>query len=299
MVLLGQSSQRGTSSVVLGNRTSPTGAEWNPREFIKFTPAAFEFHRNGSGEDINYPDFPSGGWVHHAVVKAGPVLTYYRNGTASGTVTISQGTAHPQPLYFGGDQASENWSGLMDDVALWTKALPASSIAGLAAGLVTPLTAPTDANGGGALVTQIAGGTNTHYFRRSFIFSGQSGPHHSIAAAPQRRWRGVLSEWHGGDALQHARRDGQPRHAGGLRNHQRDAVAGDDHSWQRTAGWTECPCGGDPSDHALQPGHGVRRLAGCLQAAPAPDEILSPVVFNEISSVLDAVFRVELTTYFG
>ena len=96
------SGETGTSSVILGNRYSPSGSDFNPREFIKFTPAQFEFHRNGGGENIDHPDLPTGSWVHHAVVKKGASLTYYRNGTAAGSTTITQPTQNPQPLYFGG-----------------------------------------------------------------------------------------------------------------------------------------------------------------------------------------------------
>lgn len=160
----------GDNSVVVGNRFAPFGGDWNPREFIKFTPSAFEFHRNGSGENIDYPNFPTNVWIHHAVVKSGPTLTYYRDGAAAGSAIVSQPLLYPQPLYFGGDQSQENWRGRLDDVALWTKALPAASVAGMADGTYTPLTAPTDGTGGGSLKTEIAAAT-THYFRCVFSFT--------------------------------------------------------------------------------------------------------------------------------
>src|SRR6185503_7650611 len=45
--------------------------------------------------------------------------------------------------YFGGDAAAgENWGGTLDDVAVWSNAMPASSIRGLARGTFTPANAP-------------------------------------------------------------------------------------------------------------------------------------------------------------
>ena len=163
------SSQIG-GNVILGNRYSPSGADWSPREFIKFTSDAFQYDTN-SVLFVNYADIPTGTWVHHAMVKQGSLLTYYRNGVATNSASISAGQNNAQPFYFGGDKGGERWAGRLDDIAVWTKALPASSIASLANGTVTPLTAPTGSSGS-ALTTQVAQGPTTHYFRKSFTFSG-------------------------------------------------------------------------------------------------------------------------------
>ena len=159
-----------SGNVVVGNRTSPTGADWSPREFIKFTPQSLQFDHNAV-DNLDYTDMTLNTWQHHALVKQGTLLTYYRNGVASGTLNITAGQNNPQPLFFGGDQTSENTPGRIDDVAVWTKALPAASIASLASGSVTPLTAPTGSSGG-TLTTAVALGPTTHYFRKSFTFSG-------------------------------------------------------------------------------------------------------------------------------
>jgi hypothetical protein len=164
-------SSQSSGNVVLGNRYSTSGGEWNPREFIKFTPQSLQFHRSAVGEDIDYADMPLSAWVHHALVKQGTSLTYYRNGVSTGSRLISQGLNNPQPFFFGGDRTLENWAGRLDEIAIWTKALPASSIQGIASGTLTPLTAPTG-NPGGALTTQLTQGPTTHYFRRSFTFNG-------------------------------------------------------------------------------------------------------------------------------
>ncbi|HCQ32050.1 MAG TPA: hypothetical protein DIV54_01035, partial [Verrucomicrobiales bacterium] len=141
------------NSIILGNRFAPNGLDFSPRQFIKFTPSRLEWHMNGQGNNnLEYPDLPPGQWQHHALVKAGSTLTYFRNGTQASTGSISNGLDQPQPLYFGGETSGgggEFFNGSLDDPAIWEKALPSSSIAGLAGGTLTPLTAPTIDGGGG------------------------------------------------------------------------------------------------------------------------------------------------------
>lgn len=75
------------NNVVFGNRYGPEGSDFSPREFIKFTPRQFEFHYGGGGAgNVDYDDYvPDDGWIHHVAVKAGNVITYYRNGEAVGS----------------------------------------------------------------------------------------------------------------------------------------------------------------------------------------------------------------------
>jgi hypothetical protein len=148
------------TSVIVGNRYKPGGGDWAPREFIKFTNASFEWHRNAAGEDINYDDMAGttaapGPWIHHVVVKKGAGLTYYRNGAIAATSSITAAPINPQPFFFGGDGSTgsvqEPWSGYLDDVATWTKALPAQAVTGLFNGTYTPATAPTKATPSGGI----------------------------------------------------------------------------------------------------------------------------------------------------
>lgn len=167
--------QQGTNSnVVLGNRRGPNGEDFSPREFIKFTTNKAEWHENGTSlSNIDIETIPAETWIHHAVVKDGTSLTYYRDGLASGSSLLSTGLNNPQPFYFGGDQEIENWAGRLDEPAIWERALPASAIAGLADGTFTPDTAPTrDVTGSNLLGTELADGTNTYYFRNTFDFAG-------------------------------------------------------------------------------------------------------------------------------
>jgi hypothetical protein len=135
---------------ILGNRYTEAGGttDYAPREFTKFTPTNFEYHRNAAGENLNYADFlnPTA-WTHVSVVKQANHLISYRNGLVNGVsrITVTQNNAHP--LYFGGDRNNENWTGKLDDIAVWSNALPASSVAGLAKGTFNPATAPTTASG--------------------------------------------------------------------------------------------------------------------------------------------------------
>lgn len=150
------SAQGANNNVIVGNRFPDAG-------WIKFTTNAFEFRdiTPNYNATLDYPNFATGTWVHHAVVKKAGVFTYFRNGLAWGRSTVGVDTPSV-PLYFGGDQFQENWAGLLDDVATWTNALPVTSVAALAAGTVTPLTAPTTAPAPPATIpalTETFGGT--------------------------------------------------------------------------------------------------------------------------------------------
>ena len=117
------------NNIVFGNRYNKSGAEFNPREFNKFTPSKFEWHFNGAGQDVDYPDFPTNKWTHHAVVKAGSRLTYYRDGVVMvDTNTITGAPINAQPLYLGGQGAVERGKGLADEVAIFDRALSAAEV---------------------------------------------------------------------------------------------------------------------------------------------------------------------------
>jgi hypothetical protein len=115
------------NDIILGNRMDGNAVDFVPRQFIKFTPTKFEWHMNGNGNDnLEYDDIPADVWLHHAVVKTGDQLTYYRNGIEASSGTFTQPLDFPQPLFFGGDNEGaegENWSGLMSDVRIYNRAL--------------------------------------------------------------------------------------------------------------------------------------------------------------------------------
>lgn len=136
-----KSDQVADTAVVLGNRYDPTGAEFVPRQFVKFTTLSFEWHSNGAGQDINYPDFESGVWVHHTVVKDADTLFYYRDGILTSARSITDAPDQQLPLYFGGQGPNgvEAWRGYLSDVRLFNGALSSASVDALAKGqLVTP-----------------------------------------------------------------------------------------------------------------------------------------------------------------
>jgi len=138
----------GNNDVTLGNRYLNTetqgGSTW-----IKFTPTGFEFNPGATKITNNVADDV---WVHRAVVKNGSTLTLYVNGASVGTSTVTADRPTAVPFYIGGDRHNEQWAGMLDDVAIWTDALPPSSIAGLANGTYTPGTAPIPEPAGLALV---------------------------------------------------------------------------------------------------------------------------------------------------
>jgi hypothetical protein len=119
------------NAVILGNRS---GGVQSPLQFIKFTPTNFEYYRAGVQQLLPY-GVPLGQWVHLAVVKNGSTLTYYANGSPVRTATAG-GDIETNPLYFGGDPgaAGEFANALLDEVALWTRALNTTEITALVNG---------------------------------------------------------------------------------------------------------------------------------------------------------------------
>ena len=175
-VWVNQDDADNVNAVVLGNRT---GGQENPLQFIKVTPTNFEYYSGGGDPIIPYA-IPNQRWVHLAVAKTGPTLTYYVNGESvgSGETSADMGA---NPFYIGGDpNASREFAdGLIDDVAVWTRALPIEAIEGLAAGTYDPLTAPTILTDGPvvpdglpATTTELPADLTTYYFRNDFFFEG-------------------------------------------------------------------------------------------------------------------------------
>ena len=124
------------NNIVFGNRWGPDGTDFAPREFVKLTPRAFEWHFNAGGENVPGDNtlFEVGVWAHILVVKSGTTLTYYRNGVEVASSEITGGPVNPQPLYLGGQAnsagvAAENFAGLFDEVAVFDRALSADEVA--------------------------------------------------------------------------------------------------------------------------------------------------------------------------
>jgi hypothetical protein len=146
----------GGNNLILGNRYSYTGSD--PLEFVKFTPAKFEFYNNDPDYlmTIDYEDIPGGVWIHHAGVKKGTTLTYYRNGVEAGTSTITK-TIQANPFYMAGEPAGGGrWEGWLSDVRIYDKALTLDEIQQVMRG--DPLLAwnPSPANGSTPNIRQAA-----------------------------------------------------------------------------------------------------------------------------------------------
>jgi hypothetical protein len=122
-----KSAQGPNNDIIIGNRFNTANAELTPRQFVKLTPSAFEWHWNGAGQNVDFPDLPQDVWMHLAVVKDGPALTYYRDGVPTGTATITGAPDQDLPLFFGG-QGVENWRGYLSDVRLFSTALTDAQI---------------------------------------------------------------------------------------------------------------------------------------------------------------------------
>jgi hypothetical protein len=112
---------------------------------------------NGNGDDnLEYDDLPGGEWIHHAVVKTGDQLVYYRNGVEASSGTITQPLDGPMPLFFGGDNtgmSGENWRGMLSDIRIYERALNEDEVAELAAR--PKAYAPRPANGNMAVLTPL------------------------------------------------------------------------------------------------------------------------------------------------
>ena len=163
-----------TTSVIMGNRTAVTGADTSPREFFKITPGSTQYARNGTVTLNNYADLGTNAWTHMCLVKRGLNLDYYQNGIFVQTVPLLGAMVNTQmPFYVGGDRKTtpfinEHFQGRVDDVGLWTRALAAGEIAGLAGFNPNSPVLPSPAE----QTTNAVTGTGPRYFRKMFTFTG-------------------------------------------------------------------------------------------------------------------------------
>lgn len=94
--------------VILGNRWHINGGT---DYFMKFTPLQMEYYHAGANDVIDYADIPSDNvWRHHAVVKRGDTLFYYRDGVLQNTRSVTANML-AMPFYVGGDPYGECWQG--------------------------------------------------------------------------------------------------------------------------------------------------------------------------------------------
>ena len=105
------------SDVVLGNRIGPEDSK-----FIKFTPLRFVYQNHEHDGTIEY-SIPTEVWINLAVVKDGPVLTYYSNGDSVGTGIVTKNMSS-NPLFFGGDPETpygsiEHAACVLDEIQIW------------------------------------------------------------------------------------------------------------------------------------------------------------------------------------
>ncbi|MGY8687804.1 MAG: LamG domain-containing protein, partial [Verrucomicrobiales bacterium] len=118
------------NNIVFGNRWGPDGVDFAPREFIKFTPRVFEWHFDGAPQNTGGAEtmFVVDEWSHNLVVKRGADFVYYRNGEELIAAEITAGPVNEQPLYIGGQNGNEVFSGLFDEVAIFGRALSVAEV---------------------------------------------------------------------------------------------------------------------------------------------------------------------------
>ncbi|MFT5402933.1 MAG: hypothetical protein ACI9DF_001764 [Verrucomicrobiales bacterium] len=118
------------NNIVLGNRWGSDGVDFAPREFVKFTPRVFEWHVEAAGQNVPGDNtmLVVGEWAHNIVVKSGSTLTYYRDGVELASSEVTAAPANAQPLYLGGQNDAEIFSGLFDEVAVFGRALSVDEV---------------------------------------------------------------------------------------------------------------------------------------------------------------------------
>jgi hypothetical protein len=129
----GFTSSTGGNDVILGNRY---GGTTSPLQFVKFTPTNFEYYNGDNTSFINYPDIPSGVWVHNATVKQGATLTYYRDGIEVLSIKLTK-TVNANPFYMGAWWLQRRTSlvRLPGDVRLYNKAVSRLEVLAAMAGV--------------------------------------------------------------------------------------------------------------------------------------------------------------------
>jgi len=104
----------------------------NTIQYIKFTPAKFDYYHNAIGSmGINYDDIPASQWIHHAVVKSVYNFKYYRNGILNKQANFAK-KIDPCPFYIGGDALGLRWRGYVSEVRLYQRALSIEEVMFLA-----------------------------------------------------------------------------------------------------------------------------------------------------------------------
>jgi len=133
------------NAIVIGNRYDAGGADFVPRQFVKFTPTKFEWHMEGNGNDNLDPgsDMVGGEWHHEAVTLTDGIAQYYRDGLPFGdSKAMTQSLSFDMPLYFGGQAntagAGEFFKGSLDDIRLYDNALTAEEVLELVEGTNLP-----------------------------------------------------------------------------------------------------------------------------------------------------------------
>jgi len=98
---------------------------------------ALLYNSTAGGDPTALNNIPTNEWHHHAVVKDGTTLTYYRDGGLYNQVEIDVVFDSDIPFWLGGDDAfddAEQWHGFLSDVAIWGRRLGASEIGALVDG---------------------------------------------------------------------------------------------------------------------------------------------------------------------
>ena len=104
--------------------------------FYNYASSAFSLHINGT-VNANYASttqsFSSSDWQQLTLTKSGTAYEFYRNGISIGTTIGNANLPNPTAsLIFGGAEGNFRFTGLLDDVVLYNRALTSSEVSVLA-----------------------------------------------------------------------------------------------------------------------------------------------------------------------
>jgi len=134
------SQQAAGGSIIIGNRYPQFGgATDNNYNFLKLTPGNVGTGMSNSLQPIDFEDMVQNEWHHHAIVKSGSSLQYYRDGNAVTNITLTSYMDGEIPFYIGGEpeknKDTEHFQGLVDDVVLYNYALAPENVTDVMNGL--------------------------------------------------------------------------------------------------------------------------------------------------------------------
>lgn|GEM_PF-932053 len=119
-----------TTLNILGKRSAGCGATWNYHMAMD-TNNGVHFSGGPSVGAFTHVLLPTNDWIHLAGTFDGATFRFYTNGVLLATGSGTLGPTNTQPLTIGTSSSCQPFSGLLDEVAIYNRALPAAEIQGI------------------------------------------------------------------------------------------------------------------------------------------------------------------------